>query len=230
MIRTMIDPYYLILVVPALLLSVWASFKVKSTFEKYSRIANLRGLTASQAARMILDENGLTSVPIERVSGHLSDHYDPRANVIRLSDSVCNSTSIGAIGVAAHECGHAVQYAKHYFPIRVRMALIPITNVGSNAAIPMAIIGLFLGWGWLVDLGILLFLTVVAFQLITLPVEFNASRRALETLEVQMYLNAEELAGAKKVLSAAAMTYVAALVVAVANLARLMALRNRNSR
>ena len=226
----MIDPYYLILVVPALLLSVWASFKVKSTFEKYSRIANLRGLTASQAARMILDENGLTSVPIERVSGHLSDHYDPRANVIRLSDSVCNSTSIGAIGVAAHECGHAVQYAKHYFPIRVRMALIPITNVGSNAAIPMAIIGLFLGWGWLVDLGILLFLTVVAFQLITLPVEFNASRRALETLEVQMYLNAEELAGAKKVLSAAAMTYVAALVVAVANLARLMALRNRNSR
>ena len=230
MIRTMIDPYYLILVVPALLLSVWASSKVKSTFEKYSRIANLRGLTASQAARMILDENGLTSVPIERVSGHLSDHYDPRANVIRLSDSVCNSTSIGAIGVAAHECGHAVQYAKHYFPIRVRMALIPITNVGSNAAIPMAIIGLFLGWGWLVDLGILLFLTVVAFQLITLPVEFNASRRALETLEVQMYLNAEELAGAKKVLSAAAMTYVAALVVAVANLARLMALRNRNSR
>lgn len=230
MIRTMIDLYYLILVVPALLLSVWASFKVKSTFEKYSRIANLRGLTASQAARMILDENGLTDVPIERVSGHLSDHYDPRANVIRLSDSVCNSTSIGAIGVAAHECGHAVQYAKHYFPIRVRMALIPITNVGSNAAIPMAIIGLFLGWGWLVDLGILLFLTVVAFQLITLPVEFNASRRALETLEVQMYLNAEELAGAKKVLSAAAMTYVAALVVAVANLARLMALRNRNSR
>ncbi len=230
MIAFMIDVYYLILVVPALLFSVWASFRVNSTFERYSRVANLRGLTAAQAARMILDENGLVHVPVEQVSGHLSDHYDPKANVIRLSASVYSSTSVGAIGVAAHECGHAVQYAKGYFPIKIRAALIPITNIGSNAAIPLAVIGLFLGFGWLVDLGILLFLAVVAFQLVTLPVEFNASRRAMETLEMQMYLNAEELAGARKVLSAAAMTYVAALVAAVANLLRLMALRNRNSR
>ena len=147
--------------------------------------------------------------------------------MIRLSDEVYGSTSVGAIGVAAHEAGHAVQYAQNYFPIKIRAALIPITTIGSNLAIPLAIIGLFMGLDWLVNLGILLFLAVVLFQLVTLPVEYNASRRALNTLETESLLTGEELAGAKKVLSAAALTYVAALVVAVANLLRLILLRNR---
>lgn len=224
------DQYYWLLVIPAMLISIWASARVNSTFNKYNRVGNARGYTAAMAARMILDMNGLQSVPIERVQGRLSDHFDPRANVIRLSDAVYSSTSVGAIGVAAHECGHAVQYATGYFPIRLRAAIIPITNVGSNLAIPLAIVGLIVGVGWLVDLGILLFLCVVVFHLVTLPVEFNASSRALATLESEMFLDETELAGAKKVLSAAALTYVAALIVAVANLLRLIALRNRNSR
>ncbi len=223
------DQYYLFLVIPAMLLAVFASIQVNSTFDRYNRVYNARGYTAAMAARQILDQNGLQNVQIERVAGKLSDHYDPRANVIRLSDSVYGSTSVGAIGVAAHECGHAIQYATGYFPIRIRAAIIPVTNIGSNLGIPLAIFGLFFGWGWLVDLGILLFLTVVVFQLVTLPVEFNASHRALATLESQMMLDSGELQGARKVLSAAAMTYVAALIVAVANLLRLLALRNRNN-
>lgn len=225
-----VDQYYWLLVIPAMLISVWASFRVKSTFHRYNQLHNSRGLTAAEVARRMLDQNGLADVRIERVAGDLSDHYDPRANVIRLSDTVCDSTSVGAIGVAAHECGHAIQYSTGYLPIRFRAAIIPITQFGSAAAIPIAIFGLFLGYGWLVDVGILLFLAVVLFQLVTLPVEFNASRRAMETLESQSYLMGEELTGAKKVLSAAALTYVAALIVAVANLLRLVALRNRNNR
>ena len=221
------DMYYWILVVPAMLLAVWAQFRVQSAFSRYNRVYTMRGVSAAMVARQILDQNGLSHIRIEHVSGRLSDHYDPKGGVIRLSDEVYGSTSVGAIGVAAHEAGHAVQYVQHYFPIKIRAVLIPITTIGSNVAIPLAIIGLFMGLDWLVNLGILLFLAVVLFQLVTLPVEFNASRRALRTLETENFLTGEELAGAKKVLSAAAITYVAALVVAVANLLRLILLRNR---
>ena len=222
------DIYYWILVIPAMLLAVWAQVRVQSAFSKDNRVYTMRGVSAAMVARQILDQNGLAHIRIEHVSGRLSDHYDPKNGVIRLSDEVYASTSVGAIGVAAHEAGHAVQYAQHYFPIRIRAALIPITTIGSNLAIPLAIIGLFMGLYWLVDVGIILFLAVVLFQLVTLPVEYNASGRALRTLESENFLTAEELSGAKKVLSAAALTYVAALVVAVANLLRLLLLRNRN--
>lgn len=221
------DSYYLFLVVPALLIAMWAQFNVQTTFRKYNRISNSRGLTADQAARQILDDNGLYQVSIERVPGKLSDHYDPKANVIRLSDSTYGSISVGAIGVAAHEAGHAVQYATGYFPTKIRSVLIPITQIGSSIAIPLAIFGIVFSFYPLVTIGILLFCSVVLFQLITLPVEFNASRRALKTLDESRMLEGEELIGAKRVLRAAALTYVAGLLVAVANLVRLIALSNR---
>lgn len=224
------DQYYLFLVIPAMLIALWAQVKVNSTYSRYGRVQCARGYTAAMAARSILDRSGLQDVRIERVSGHLTDHYDPRTNVVRLSDGVYNSTSVAAIGVAAHECGHAVQYAQHYFPIRIRAFLIPVTNIGSNLGIPLAIFGLVFGWEILTNVGILLFLTVVVFQLITLPVEFNASSRALAVLETENMLDSGELSGARKVLTAAALTYVAALVVAVANLMRLLLLRDRNRR
>lgn len=221
------DSYYLFLVVPALLIAMWAQFNVQTTFRKYNRISNSRGLTADQAARQILDDNGLYQISIERVPGKLSDHYDPKANVIRLSDSTYGSISVGAIGVAAHEAGHAVQYATGYFPTKIRSVLIPITQIGSSIAIPLAIFGIVFSFYPLVTIGILLFCSVVLFQLITLPVEFNASRRALKTLDESRMLEGEELIGAKRVLRAAALTYVAGLLVAVANLVRLIALSNR---
>lgn len=222
-----LDSYYWILVIPAMILAVWAQMRVQSTFSKYERVQTARGLTAAMVTRQILDANGLQHIRIERVNGRLSDHYDPRGGVIRLSESVYDRSTVGAIGVAAHEAGHAVQYAQHYVPIKIRAFLIPITNIGSNLAIPLAIMGIALGWGWLIDVGIVLFLAVVLFQLITLPVEYNASSRAIRTLEMANYLTDDELRGAKKVLSAAALTYVAALVVAVANLMRLLLLRRR---
>lgn len=224
------DGYYLILVVPALLLALWAQVKVNTTFNRYNAVRNARGYTAAEAARRILDENGLQNVRVERVSGHLTDHFDPRSNIVRLSDSTYGSTSVGAIGIAAHECGHAAQYAARYFPMKIRAALIPVTNIGSNLGIPLAILGLIFGWDILTNVGILLFLAVVLFQLVTLPVEFNASGRALRTLETSFLLDGEELTGARRVLTAAALTYVAALVVAVANLLRLILLKNRNDR
>lgn len=223
------DSYYLLLVIPALIIAMFAQVKVKSTFSKYSSVNNSRGLTGAGAARQILDQNGLHNVAIEMVSGHLTDHFDPRANVVRLSSSVAQSTSVASIGVAAHEVGHAIQYATGYSPIKLRAALIPITNIGSAAAFPLAFIGLFMGLEWLTSLGIILFSAVVLFQLVTLPVEFNASSRALKTLEQDMYLSEEEVRGAKKVLSAAAMTYVGALIVSVANLLRLILLANRRN-
>lgn len=225
-----LDRYYLFLVIPALLLAVWAQIHVSSTFSRYNQMHSRRGMTAAETARRILDANGLQNVHIERVGGHLSDHYDPRRNVIRLSDAVYGSDAVAAIGVAAHECGHAVQYATGYFPIKIRAVLIPVTTIGSNLAIPLAIFGLAFGWNVLTNIGILLFLAVVLFQLVTLPVEFNASRRALHTLETQMLLEREELTGAGRVLRAAALTYVAALIVAVANLLRLLLLRNNRRR
>lgn len=217
------DKYYFIFVIPAMLWAMWAQMRVNSTFKRYEQMFSRRGLTAAQAARNILDENGLHHIRIERVRGNLTDHYDPGAGVIRLSDSVSASTSVAAIGVAAHECGHAVQHAQNYSPLMLRSAIIPITNFGSKLAIPLFLAGLFFSQA-LCTLGLLLFGLTALFQLITLPVEFNASSRALKTLESWNYLDNDELRGAKRVLSAAAMTYVAALAVSVAQLLRLMAI------
>ena len=223
--------YYLILVVPALLISVWAQIRVKSAFSRYSQMHNSRGLTGYLVARQILDSNGLQHVRIECVPGSLTDHFDPTKEVVRLSQAVYNSPSVAAIGVAAHECGHAIQYQHGYVPLKIRKAMVPITNIGSAFSWPIAFIGLLVGLPWLVNAGILLFVIVVVFQLITLPVEFNASYRALDILkDHQMLAEGEELKGAKKMLTAAALTYVAALLVSIANLLRLLALANNRRR
>ena len=227
-----IDIYYLLLVVPAFLLALWAQIKVKGTYKKMSAVRNSRGLTGAQAASRVLYEHGVTNVRIERVSGTLTDHYDPRANVIRLSDGVFDSTSVAAVGIACHEAGHAVQYAKNYAPIRMRNAILPVCNVGSKIGLPLAIIGLVIGsmvGRWLFWAGILLYGLVALFQLVTLPVEFNASRRALQTIDDTGMLAGDEYRGARKVLTAAALTYVAALAVSLANLLRLI-LRNTRRR
>ena len=223
-----IDIYYLLLVVPAFVLALWAQIKVKGTYKKMSAVRNSRGLTGAQAASRVLYEHGVTNVRIEHVSGTLTDHYDPRANVIRLSDGVFDSTSVAAVGIACHEAGHAVQYAKNYAPIRMRNAILPVCNVGSKIGLPLAIIGLVIGsmvGRWLFWAGIILYGLVALFQLVTLPVEFNASHRALQTIEDTGMLAGEEYKGARKVLTAAALTYVAALAVSLANLLRLI-LRN----
>ena len=217
------DHYYLILVVPALLFAAWAQAQVSGAYNRYSRVRVSRGMTGAMAARRILDDNGLTGVRVERVAGKLSDHYDPGERVVRLSAGVYDSDSVASLGVAAHECGHAVQHATHYAPLTFRNAIIPITNFGSKLSIPLIIVGLFLS-GTLVDIGLLLFSLVAVFQLVTLPVEFNASSRALATLENGNFLDRRELEGARKVLRAAALTYVAALLVSVAPLMRLILL------
>ncbi len=218
----------IILLLIALLVSMWASFNVKSTFKKYSKVYSNRGYTAEQVARKILDENGLYNVGIERVSGNLSDHYDPRENVVRLSDTVYGQTSVAAIGVAAHECGHAVQHAQEYTPIKIRTAIIPVTQFGSTLSYPLILIGFLMGgFNIFTTIGIWLYVAVVVFQLVTLPVEFNASSRALKTLEGCAYLECEENAQARKVLTAAALTYVAALFAAVVTLIRLILMANR---
>lgn len=221
--------WYSLLIV-AFIFSMWAQIKVNSTFSKYSKVSSRRGITGADAARMILDRNGLSNVRIERVSGNLSDHYDPRTNVVRLSDSVYGSDSVAAIGVAAHECGHAVQHATGYGPIKLRMAIIPATQIGSTLAFPLLLIGLFLGMTGLAYIGVAFFALSTFFQLVTLPVEFNASSRALETLEGYGTLDDDELKGARKVLSAAAMTYVAALAVSLLNLLRLLSMVNSRRR
>ena len=218
----MINYTYIILVLPAVIFSLWASTKVNSTFNKYSKQFIKSGMTAYDAARMILNENGLFDVKIEHVSGNLSDHYDPQTNTVRLSDSVYNSTSIAAVGVAAHEAGHAVQHALNYKPIRIREMIIPVTQIGSWLYLPILLVGFIFSSQYLVNLGILLFSTLAIFQLVTLPVEFNASSRAIDTLEGSGILYGEEITGAKKVLRAAALTYVAALVSSLAQLLRLV--------
>ena len=202
-----------------------ASWNVNATFKRYQKIGNRRGMTAAQVARQILDDNGLQFVAVERVSGSLTDHYDPRANVVRLSDSVYDSSSVAAIGVAAHECGHAVQHATEYTPIKIRQAIIPITQFGSYAWYFILILGLILSLRPLVYAGILLFSLIVLFQFVTLPVEFNASSRALKTLD--NILEQDELTSARKVLTAAAMTYVASLVSSILQLIRLLGLVRR---
>ena len=217
------DIYYLILVVPALLVALFADIKVKSAFSKYSKIPAKAGYTAREVARFILDSNGLQDVQIDRIGGNLTDHYDPRSNTVRLSDNVYASTSVASLGIAAHEVGHAIQHSKNYTPIKVRNALVPVTQIASYAAIPLALIGLIFG-NILLKVGIILFAVTVLFQLVTLPVEFNASSRAMETLKSNGFMENDDLAGTKKVLSAAAFTYVAAALVALMNLLRLILL------
>ena len=221
-----------LIVAPALVFSIWAQINVSSTFDKYSKIRTKRGYTGADAARRVLNANGLFDVSIERVQGHLTDHYDPRANVIRLSDSVYSSSTAAAIGVACHEAGHAVQHARGYFPIKVRMAIIPVTKFGSMLAMPIFFIGLIFAAPALLSFGILLYAAVALFQLVTLPVEFNASARALEAIKTSGMFDAEEHRAAKKVLTAAAMTYVAALATSLLTLLRLVILagggRRRN--
>lgn len=224
------DPTYL-LVLPAIIFALIAQIMVKSTFSKYSSENNQHGYTAKEVARKILDENGLYSVSIEYVSGNLTDHYDPSANVIRLSDSVYNSTSVASIGVAAHEVGHAIQHAQGYAPIKIRQAIIPITQIGSSLALPLVFIGMLIGaLQWLIPIGIFLYTGVVLFQAVTLPVEFNASGRALKTLDENVILYKSEVKMAKKVLTAAAMTYVAAMFSSLMSLLRLILISNRNRR
>ena len=229
------DWTYLVLVLPCVILSLWASSNVNSTFQKYSQQYSIRRLTGAQAAQRVLSHNGVTGVRIERVSGNLTDHFDPRTNVIRLSDSVYDSTSTAAIGVACHEAGHAVQYAQHYGPIKLRAAIIPITNIGSKLAMPLILIGLLLAAFenlsfTFVYIGIACFGLSLVFQLVTLPVEFNASRRAMQAIESANLLTEEEQRGAKKTLKAAALTYVAATATALAQLLRLILLFGGNRR
>lgn len=219
--------YYLILVVPVVILSMIASARVNSSFKKYSQVFSSRNLTGAQAAFEVLRHYGITNVQVERVNGNLTDHYDPRTNVIRLSDSVYNSTSVAAIGVACHEAGHAAQYAQSYAPIKIRNLVLPVANLGSRAGIPLAIIGFFLNFEVLAIAGIVFFSFAVLFQLITLPVEFNASKRALDVISDADILSENEKVGAKKVLTAAAITYVAALAVSIANLLRILLMFNR---
>ncbi len=217
------EPWVIALLVASMVFAGWASISVKSTFNKYSKIRNARNLTGAEAADRVLRQNGVTGVRIERISGHLSDYFDPRTNTIRLSDSVYSSTAVSAVGVAAHEAGHAVQYAKSYAPMKLRAAIIPLTNIGSQLSMPLIIIGfIFSSFSFLITLGILLFSVTVLFQLVTLPVEFDASRRAMVALREGHLLGDDELKMARKTLTAAAMTYVAALAVAVVQLIRLI--------
>lgn len=221
------DMTYLTLVLPCILISLWASSNVKSTFKKYSRQFSARRITGAQAAQQVLRASGVYGVRIDRVSGNLTDHFDPQTNVIRLSDSVYDSTSTAAIGVACHEAGHAVQYAENYAPIKLRAAIIPVTNFGSKIAMPLILAGILLTSlgsfsDILVYLGIAAFGLSLVFQLVTLPVEFNASRRAMAAIEQTGMLTQEEQQGARKTLTAAAMTYLAATAVALAQLLRLI--------
>lgn len=222
-----IDWTYIVLVMPALILAMAAQGKVSSTFNKYSRVQSHIGITGAEAARRIMEQNGIYDVSIERVSGNLTDHYDPSRKVLRLSDSVYSSSSIAAIGVAAHETGHAIQHARSYAPLSLRSLMVPLANIGSRLSMPLILIGLLFSFAssmgnTLITLGIIFFGLSVVFTIITLPVEFNASRRAIACLDESRILYSDEIDGAKKVLSAAAMTYVASTVVALANLLRLI--------
>lgn len=218
------DPTYILILIGALL-SMWASARVKSTFARYDRVRNFRGITGAQAAQTILHQAGIYNVSVQRISGSLTDHYDPAAKVLRLSDSVFGATSVVAIGVAAHECGHAIQDQQDYAPLRIRASLVPICNFGSTISWPLILIGVLMGWNqFLIRAGILLFFAVVLFQLVTLPVEFNASSRALKILSSTGLLQGDENEGARKVLSAAALTYVAGAAASILQLLRLLIL------
>ena len=220
----------MIVLLPAILLAVWAQNKVKSTFEQYSRVRSRRGITGREAARAILTSYGLGSMPIKPIAGQLTDHYDPQSRSLSLSEPVYDSTSIAAIGVAAHEVGHAVQHATGYKPLALRNSIVPVVNLTNMASWPLFLMGLIVGNSRLMNIGILLFVGVVVFHLVTLPVELDASRRALKVLSSNGMMDGDEVTGARKVLGAAAMTYVAALVQSVLQLVRLLLLRNSRSR
>lgn len=224
------DMTYIVFVLPALLFALWAQIKVKSTFNKYSRVPSDRGMTGYDAAVMVLSKNGVNGVRVVKVSGELTDHYDPRENIIRLSDAVYDKATVAAVGVAAHEAGHAVQYATGYFPIKIRSAIIPITNIGSTLAFPLVILGILFSYPPISYIGAILFGVTVVFQLVTLPVEFNASRRALASLKNSGEVSESGTDGAAKVLRAAALTYVAALATALGNFLRLLTIAKRSDR
>lgn len=231
----LIDWTYIIIVLPFVIFAIIASARVNSTFKKYSRVSSTWGLTGAEVARRILDSEGLSHVRVEMVRGHLSDHYDPRANAVRLSESTYSSTSCAAIGVASHEVGHAIQHARSYFPLKIRTAIIPITNIGSRLAMPLILIGILLSYfseyfAYIAYIGVACFALSALFQLITLPVEFNASKRALKILDNSHILMDKELVYARRVLSAAAMTYVAALAVTLAQILRLLLIIGRRRR
>lgn len=224
-----LDYYYLILVVPTLIFAIFTQIWLKNTYKKYSGLRNARDLTGADAAMNVLRHYQIYDVKIEHISGRMTDHYDPRTKVIRLSDGVYNGTSIAAVGIACHEAGHAAQHANGYVPIKIRNAIIPICNIGSMAGIPLAIIGLFLSSELLINVGLLLYSFVAIFQLATLPVEFNASARAISVIKDSGMLIADEVPGARKMLTAAAMTYVAALATSLANLLRLLLIFGRRN-
>lgn len=217
----------MILMLPGLLLGLWAQSKVNSTYQKYSRVSVRSGMTAAEAAERILRQNGAGDVMIQQTGGHLTDHYDPRSNVLRLSSGVCHSSSVAALGIAAHEAGHAIQQAEQYPFLKLRTAVAPVVNIGSSLSWPIFFLGFLFSWEPLMTAGIVLFSAVVLFTLITLPVEFDASRRALKMLSAGGYLTETELGGAKQVLTAAALTYVASFVSAAMQLLRLLTLARR---
>jgi len=221
------DYWYIILVIPAMIIAMIAQFKVKSNYNKFSKVLNSRRITGAYAAQAVLSFYGITDVRIEQVAGRLSDHYDPKAKVIRLSQGVYSASSIAAVGIACHEAGHAAQHAESYVPIKIRTALVPVCNIGSYLGIPLALLGIFMGFEPLVVIGLVLYGAIFLFHLVTLPVEFNASRRAIKVIEDTNLLLDDEVGGAKKVLTAAAMTYVASMLVALANLLRLILRFNR---
>lgn len=226
------DQYFLILVVPTMIISFIAQMRVKGTFNKYRSVGNSKNMTGAEVAKYLLQTNGIYDVQVTQVRGELTDHYDPRKKELRLSDSTFASTSVAAIGVAAHETGHAIQHSVKYTPLVLRSTLVPVASVGSTAGPYVAILGLFLGLPIIINIGLLLFAGAILFYLITLPVEFNASKRAIASLDSTGILMNDELRSAKKVLNAAAMTYVASALVAVASFLRLLLLagqrRNRD--
>ena len=220
----------MLLVLPGLLLGMWAQHKVTSAFSRYERVSNKNGMTADEVARRLLNRHGCSNVNISQTSGHLSDHYDPSSNQLRLSSSVYGSSSVAAIGVAAHECGHAMQKHEGYFPLKLRSMLVPVVNLGSNLYFPIFLLGILFSWEPLITVGILCFALTLLFALVTLPVEFNASSRAIAALREDGYLDTEELKGAKAVLDAAALTYVASAISSLLQLLRLLILSRRRSR
>ena len=220
------DATYILVLIGALL-SMWASARVNSTYKKYAQVRSASGLTGAEAARRILNGAGIYDVRIEHISGNLTDHYDPRSKILRLSDSVYGSSSVSAIGVAAHECGHAIQHARGYAPLAIRSAIVPVVNFASRISMPLILFGLILGYVQLAQIGVILFSAVLIFQLVTLPVEFNASRRALNILESTNILYGDENTGARRVLRAAALTYVASALATALQLFRLILLTNR---
>ena len=221
------DTGFLLLVLPAMAFALWAQARVQGSFRRWSAVATRAGRRGAEVARDILDRAGLDDVKVERIPGNLSDHYDPRVRVLRLSETVFESQSIAALGVAAHEAGHAIQHDTGYAPLAIRNSILPAARFGSTLAWPLFLVGLIFSWGYLMDFGIVLFAAAVAFQVVTLPVEYNASRRALAVLEEGGYLAPQELGPARQVLSAAALTYLAATALAIAQLLRLLILRSR---